>query len=163
VSGERQGRHDQEEAGPLVLWARWVRAGILAQLTPLEGKVGMVLAAFASRKGRAFPAASTVAALIGTKRTRVYAAERRLVELKVFERIDRVPRASRKPAGPVIYQLLPPPICPSQGDTYSEPRAGCSHKGDGGVPYRGRGESAQRDGGSPSQGDTQCLLKWFLK
>ena len=107
--GQRAGRDRGEDDGPLVIWSHWVRAGILATLTPLEAKTAMVLAAFASRERKAFPAVSTVSRLTGSSRRAVLTALKTLHLRKIFRRgDDRV--KGRHGKGPVIYTLQAAPI-----------------------------------------------------
>jgi hypothetical protein len=96
--------------GPLVLWARWVKAGILTRLTPSARNVAMVLASYANKKtGEAFPAASTtIPSLTGHSKTTVFGALAKLKKEGVIRPVGTKRRQSNA-TGPVVYQFCPPP------------------------------------------------------
>lgn len=97
------------ETPPLVRLAQWARAGLLRDLRPTELKVWVLLSAYASRDGVAFPSAETLARLAGTTRGRVFAALRRLCERGVLERGHRIASRYHRTPGPVAYMLQPAP------------------------------------------------------
>lgn len=100
---------DSDRAGPLVLWARWVRAGILRRISTSAGDVGQVLAAFGSKRGLAFPSAETISLLTGHTRTTTFSALQELVKEGVVARDGHVKRRDRNARGPVIYRFREPP------------------------------------------------------
>ncbi len=104
--------------GPLVLWARWIRAGVLPTLSRSARDVGTALAAYASKDGAAYPSATTIAKLTAHTRTTVFQALAELVAAGVVIRDGHIKRRALNARGPVIYRFQPPPsMCPSEPDT----------------------------------------------
>jgi hypothetical protein len=139
-----------------VRWAQWVRTGILPRLSPTARDVAMVLAAFGSREGRAFPSSATIKRLTGHRRDTIFKALKDLVGLGIIERQGYVKRRGMNARGPSIYSFHRPPAeSPGVTDTLSDGVA----KGVSDTPSNSAAAmgTPERDGcltgTSPSEGD----------
>ena len=153
-----------EPAHPLVRLAQWVKAGLLRELNPVERDVLIVYAAFANKKGTAWPAAETIRQLTGHSRTRIFEAIRVLRRLKILEQTGRTTKKGMEEfgaIGPMIYTIIEPPDCLPDAFELSvhaartagpiripkkrtDSTAGRFHS-----PHHGKPESTPRDSHSP--------------
>jgi hypothetical protein len=104
------GRPPGQQDIPLVTWARLVRGGLLARLTPTQRDVLAVIVAHTSQDGKAYPAASTIARLVHRTPCKIYGALKALVAAGVLERCGYCKRRGENARGPVIYRILSPPM-----------------------------------------------------
>jgi len=151
--------------GPLVLWARWIRAGVLRLLSPGARDVAQTLAAYGSREGLMFPAADTLTRLTGRARNTVFRSLKELKDKRIIAPQGHVKRRYRNTKGPVIYHFLTPPepmsLCDkavsvtdtaktNPAERFSRQR--CLYQRDG-------GSTSRRYGGRLYHRDTEGLIE----
>lgn len=109
-------------AGPLVRWAGWVKAGILAGLTKMEGDTLAVIAAHEGQDG-SYPSVPTIAKLTGHKASRLYSVLKKLVTMRVLARVGSIRYAGARGSRVVSYSVTKPP---AQGKAF-QPEKPLSH------------------------------------
>lgn len=128
-----------ESIGPLVRWAGWVKAGILAGLTKMESDTLAVIAAHEGEDG-SYPSVPTIARLTRHKASRLYGVLRKLVTLGALERVGSVRYARSRGSAVVVYRVTKPPTLRETSQGKASP------SGDRKPPHQ-RPESLPRSGG----------------
>lgn len=171
-AGQARAEISGEPAHPLVRLSLWVRAGLFRELNPTERAVLTVYAAFANKKGTAWPAAETVGRLTGHSRRSVFEALRVLRRLKLLEQVGRTTRKGMEEfgaIGPMIYIVAEPPASLPEGFSLSvraartagpirvrTTRTHRTAKGDGGRFVKGLSARGEHTSVRPSDSLSAC-------
>ncbi|MGH7378393.1 MAG: helix-turn-helix domain-containing protein [Candidatus Methylomirabilales bacterium] len=79
-------------------------------MSRVEANVLILLAAFASAEGRAFPSVETIRRLTGHARSTIFEALTALKGAEILKPLGRVKRKAEDASGPVVYGIAEPPV-----------------------------------------------------
>ena len=95
----------RDGAKPFLIFANWVRAGILPHLSPIARDTLLALVAFTNREGLAWPSAEKIAEITGHKRQSIYPALGEIERAGIFHKLERVRYKGVNVPGPHFYRL----------------------------------------------------------